>query len=370
VKFELLGQQKHARRGRLTFERGTVETPTFMPCGTYGSVKAMLPRDIEASGAQIVLGNTFHLMLRPGTQVIKEHGGLHEFMGWSHPILTDSGGFQVFSLGDLRQISDAGVTFRSPVNGDKVFLSPESSMSVQKDLGSDIVMIFDECTPFPATRQQARDSMELSLRWAKRSKAAHELDDSDARQAALFGIVQGGMFEDLRKESLQGLVEIGFDGYAIGGLSVGEPKDQMMAVIDYLALEMPEDKSRYLMGVGTPADLMECVRKGIDMFDCVMPTRNARNGYLFTSHGVVKIRNAVHRHDTGPLDNACTCYTCTNFTRAYLHHLDKCGEILSSQLNTIHNLNYYQTLMTGMRTAIETSQLDEYIGDVYAGWTK
>lgn len=330
----------------------------------------MLPRDIELSGTQILLGNTFHLMLRPGTQIIKDHGGLHDFMGWSRPILTDSGGFQVFSLGDLRQISDAGVTFRSPVNGDKVFLSPEFSMSVQRDLGSDIVMIFDECTPFPATRREARESMELSLRWAKRSKAAHELLVSDDHRAALFGIVQGGMFEDLRTESLQSLVEIGFDGYAIGGLSVGEPKDQMMTVIDYLAAVMPEDKPRYLMGVGTPADLMESVRRGIDMFDCVMPTRNARNGHLFTSHGVIRIRNAAHRHDTNPLDSACSCYTCVNFSRAYLHHLDKCGEILSSQLNTIHNLNYYQTLMAGMRDAIETDQLDRHIQDIYDGWIK
>lgn len=370
MKFELLGKHKHARRGRLTFARGRVETPTFMPCGTYGSVKGMLPRDIELSGTQILLGNTFHLMLRPGTQIIKDHGGLHDFMGWSRPILTDSGGFQVFSLGDLRQISDAGVTFRSPVNGDKVFLSPEFSMSVQRDLGSDIVMIFDECTPFPATRQEARESMELSLRWAKRSKAAHELLVSDDHRAALFGIVQGGMFEDLRAESLQSLVEIGFDGYAIGGLSVGEPKDQMMTVIDYLAAVMPEDKPRYLMGVGTPADLMESVRRGIDMFDCVMPTRNARNGHLFTSHGVIRIRNAAHRHDANPLDSACSCYTCVNFSRAYLHHLDKCGEILSSQLNTLHNLNYYQTLMAGMRDAIETDRLDQHIQDIYEGWIK
>lgn len=370
MKFELLGTHKHARRGRLIFARGCIETPTFMPCGTYGSVRGMLPRDIESSGTQILLGNTFHLMLRPGTQVIKEHGDLHDFMGWSRPILTDSGGFQVFSLGDLRQVSEAGVTFRSPVNGDKVFLSPESSMSAQRDLGSDVVMIFDECTPFPATQRQARESMELSLRWAKRSKAAHELLVSNAQRAALFGIVQGGMFADLRTESLRSLVDIGFDGYAVGGLSVGEPKDQMMAVIDCLVPGMPDDKPRYLMGVGTPKDLLECVRRGIDMFDCVMPTRNARNGHLFTSHGVVKIRNAAHRHDTNPLDSACNCYTCTNFSKAYLHHLDKCGEILSSQLNTIHNLNYYQALMAGMRDAIERDQLDNHIQDVYAGWTK
>jgi len=350
--------------------RGTVETPAFMPCGTYGSVKGMSPRDIEATGAQILLGNTFHLMLRPGTEVIKKHGDLHDFMGWPHPILTDSGGFQVFSLGDLRQISDAGVTFRSPVNGDKVFLSPELSMAIQRDLGSDIVMIFDECTPFPATRQETRESMELSLRWAQRSKTSHVQSPPGTGSGALFGIVQGGMFEDLREESLHGLIEIGFDGYAIGGLSVGEPKDQMMAMIDSIVPGMPADKPRYVMGVGTPADLMECVRRGIDMFDCVMPTRNARNGHLFTSRGVVKIRNAAYKQDTDQLDSDCECYTCRNFTRAYLHHLDKCGEMLGAQLNTIHNLSYYQSLMAGMREAITDGELDEFIQVVYDRWTK
>jgi len=368
MNFELLGKDSCARRGRLTFERGVVETPAFMPCGTYGSVKGMLPKDIVETGAQILLGNTFHLMLRPGTEVIEEHGDLHDFMGWSNPILTDSGGFQVFSLGDLRKISEQGVTFRSPVNGDKVFLDPESSMSVQRSLGADIVMIFDECTPYPATEQEARESMELSLRWAERSKAAHDDIQPANNPAALFGIVQGGMYPSLREKSLQGLTDIGFDGYAIGGLSVGEPKEEMISVIDQLVPEMPREKPRYLMGVGKPGDLIECVKRGIDMFDCVMPTRNARNGYLFTSRGVIKIRNAVHRHATQPLDPGCSCYTCRNFSRAYLHHLDKCGEILAAQLNTIHNLTYYQTLMSGMRQAIEDSRLDQFIAEVYAAW--
>jgi queuine tRNA-ribosyltransferase len=328
----------------------------------------MLPRDIAATGTSILLGNTFHLMLRPGTQVIQQHGDLHEFMGWSKPILTDSGGFQVFSLGDLRKISEEGVTFRSPVNGDKVFLDPESSMSVQKALGADIVMIFDECTPYPATEKQARESMELSLRWAGRSRLAHDQLQPATNKAALFGIVQGGMYPNLREESLQGLIDIGFDGYAIGGLSVGEPKTEMAAVLEHLVPGMPAHKPRYLMGVGTPSDLVECVRRGIDMFDCVMPTRNARNGYLFTSRGVVKIRNAGHRHATASLDPDCSCYTCCNFSRAYLHHLDKCGEILAAQLNTIHNLTYYQTLMAGIRSAIEQGCLDDFIDAVYAGW--
>ncbi len=368
MKFELLGKDQLARRGRLTFTRGIVETPAFMPCGTYGSVKGMLPRDIVETGASILLGNTFHLMLRPGTGVIQQHGDLHDFMGWSKPILTDSGGFQVFSLGDLRKISEEGVTFRSPVNGDKVFLDPESSMSVQLALGSDIVMIFDECTPYPATEKQASDSMELSLRWAARSRTAHDQIQPAASKAALFGIIQGGMFQDLREKSLQGLIDIGFDGYAIGGLSVGEPKAEMVAVLDHLVPMMPHEKPRYLMGVGTPSDLVECVKRGIDMFDCVMPTRNARNGYLFTSAGVVKIRNAVHRQATTALDPECSCYTCSNFSRAYLHHLDKCGEILAAQLNTIHNLTYYQTLMAGLRGAIEQGRLDDFTDAVYSAW--
>ncbi len=350
-----------ARRGKLEFPRGTVETPAFMPVGTYGTVKGMLPRDIEEIGAHIILGNTFHLMLRPGTEVVKEHGTLHDFIQWDKPILTDSGGFQVFSLGDMRKITEEGVTFKSPINGSKVELTPERSMEVQRDLGSDIVMIFDECTPYPATEEQAKESMELSLRWAKRSKAAH--GDSPS---ALFGIVQGGMYEHLRDVSLEGLTEIGFDGYAIGGLSVGEPKDEMMKVLSYITPKMPEDKPRYLMGVGKPEDLVEGVRRGVDMFDCVMPTRNARNGHLFTTEGVIKIRNAKHRHDTSTLDSECDCYTCTNFSRAYLHHLDKCQEMLGAQLNTIHNLRYYQRLMAGIRASLEEGTFDEFVQEFYA----
>ena len=361
MQFERDCQDGWARRGRLKFPRGVVETPAFMPVGTYGTVKGMLPRDIEAIGAQIILGNTFHLMLRPGTEVVKQHGDLHDFIQWQGPILTDSGGFQVFSLGKMRKISEQGVTFRSPIDGSKVELNPEIAMQVQRDLGSDIVMIFDECTPYPATDKEARDSMELSLRWAQRSKDAH--GDSPS---ALFGIVQGGMYESLRSESLAGLASIGFDGYAIGGLSVGEPKEDMIRVLDHLASEMPEDRPRYLMGVGKPQDIVEAVRRGIDMFDCVMPTRNARNGHLFTSTGVIKIRNARHRHDTGPLDAECDCYTCTQFSRSYLHHLDKCGEILGAQLNTIHNLRFYQTLMQGLRGAIAEGRLEAFVAEFYA----
>lgn len=361
MSFEKLGEDGRARRGRLTFPRGTVETPAFMPVGTYGTVKGMLPRDIHEIGAEIILGNTFHLMLRPGTEVIKAHGDLHDFTQWKGPILTDSGGFQVFSLGDMRKITEQGVTFRSPVDGSPVELSPEIAIQVQRDLGSDIVMIFDECTPYPATERQAKDSMELSLRWAERSKAAHE-----GNPAALFGIVQGGMYEELRDQSLKGLTDIGFDGYAIGGLSVGEPKEDMIRILDHLPPKMPVDKPRYLMGVGRPEDLVEAVRRGVDMFDCVMPTRNARNGYLFTSTGIVKIRNAKHRHDTAPLDERCDCYTCQNFSRSYLYHLDKCGEMLGSQLNTIHNLRFYQNLMAGLRGAIEAGTLSDFVADFYA----
>ncbi len=359
--FEKLGEDGKARRGRLTFPRGVVETPAFMPVGTYGTVKGMLPRDIEATGAQIILGNTFHLMLRPGTDVIRAHGDLHDFTQWQGPILTDSGGFQVFSLGEMRKITEQGVSFRSPVDGSPVELNPEIAMRVQRDLGSDIVMIFDECTPYPATGKQARESMEMSLRWAARSKAAH--GDSPS---ALFGIIQGGMYNDLRQRSLEGLVDIGFDGYAIGGLSVGEPKEEMIAVLDDLPARMPEDHPRYLMGVGRPEDIVEAVRRGVDMFDCVMPTRNARNGYLFTSTGIVKIRNATHRHDTTPLDAECDCYTCSHFSRSYLHHLDKCGEMLGSQLNTIHNLHYYQKVMAGLRGAIEAGTLSDFVESFYA----
>ncbi len=361
MSFEKLGEDGRARRGRLTFPRGTVETPAFMPVGTYGTVKGMLPRDIQEIGAEIILGNTFHLMLRPGTEVVKAHGDLHDFTQWQGPILTDSGGFQVFSLGEMRKITEEGVTFRSPVDGSPVELSPEIAIQVQRDLGSDIVMIFDECTPYPATERQAKDSMELSLRWAQRSKDAHE-----GNPAALFGIVQGGMYESLRDRSLEGLTDIGFDGYAIGGLSVGEPKEDMIRILDHLPPKMPEDKPRYLMGVGRPEDIVEAVRRGVDMFDCVMPTRNARNGYLFTSTGIVKIRNARHRHDTAPLDERCDCYTCKNFSRSYLHHLDKCGEMLGSQLNTIHNLRFYQNLMAGLRGAIEAGTLSDFVTDFYA----
>ena len=360
MQFERLASDGQARRGRLVFPRGTVQTPAFMPVGTYGTVKGMLPRDIREIGAEIVLGNTFHLWLRPGTDIIEAHGDLHDFMGWNGPILTDSGGFQVFSLGDMRKISEEGVKFQSPVDGSKVFLDPEKSMAIQRSLGSDIVMIFDECTPYPATEVEARVSMELSLRWAQRSKAAHQ--DSPA---ALFGIVQGGMYSRLREDSLAGLVQIGFDGYAIGGLSVGEPKDEMMAVLETMQPLLPQDKPRYLMGVGTPADLLEGVRRGIDMFDCVMPTRNARNGNIFTSRGVLKLRNARHKTCTLALDEECGCYTCENFSRAYLHHLDKCNEILGSQLNTIHNLHFYQQHMAGIRQAIEDKRLDEFAEDFY-----
>ena len=360
MKFKVSATSGRARRGELDFPRGKVQTPAFMPVGTYGTVKGMLPRDIEEIGAEIILGNTFHLMLRPGTEVVKKHGDLHDFIQWQGPILTDSGGFQVFSLGDMRKITEKGVEFKSPIDGSPVFIDPEKSMQVQRDLGSDVVMIFDECTPYPATEKQANDSMQLSLRWAERSKKAHGDNPS-----ALFGIVQGGMYESLRDESMAGLEEIGFDGYAIGGLSVGEPKEDMVRILEHLGDKMPADKPRYLMGVGKPADLVEAVLRGIDMFDCVMPTRNARNGHLFTSTGVIKIRNAVHRGETTLLDENCDCYTCQNFSRGYLHHLDKCGEILGAQLNTIHNLRYYQNLMRGLRDAIENDCLDQFVDDFY-----
>ena len=360
MRFELDTTDGLARRGRLVFDRGTVETPAFMPVGTYGTVKGMPPRDITGIGAEIILGNTFHLWLRPGVDIISAHGDLHDFMGWQQPILTDSGGFQVFSLGDMRRVAEEGVTFKSPVNGDKVFLDPETSMNIQRALGSDIVMIFDECTPYPATVEQARESMELSLRWARRSKTAH-----GDNPAALFGIVQGGMYPALRQESLSGLMDIGFDGYAIGGLSVGEPKEEMISVLDAIGNALPRLQPRYLMGVGTPADLLESVRRGIDMFDCVMPTRNARNGHLFTSKGPIKLRNARHKTSTQPVDENCDCYTCKHFTRAYLHHLDKCNEILASQLCTIHNLRYYQNHMAGIRSAIAAGELDSFASEFY-----
>ncbi|MBB3232473.1 queuine tRNA-ribosyltransferase [Halomonas stenophila] len=359
--FERLASDGRARRGRLTFPRGTVETPAFMPVGTYGTVKGMTPESVEEIGAEIILGNTFHLWLRPGTEVIEAHGDLHDFAQWERPILTDSGGFQVFSLGEMRKITEEGVHFRSPVDGAKVFMGPEESMAVQRSLGSDIVMIFDECTPYPASVEEARRSMEMSLRWARRSRDAH--GDSPS---ALFGIIQGGMYPELRKQSLDGLEAIGFDGYAIGGLSVGEPKAEMIAVLDYLPEWMPADKPRYLMGVGKPEDLVEGVRRGVDMFDCVMPTRNARNGHLFTAEGTVKIRNAKHRHDAAPLEADCDCYTCRHFSRAYLHHLDRCGEMLGSMLNTIHNLRHYQRLMAGLRGAIEAGTLAHFVEGFYA----
>ena len=360
MQFEIAGQDGQARTGHLLFSRGRVDTPAFMPVGTYGTVKAMTPEEVANSGAGIILGNTFHLMLRPGVEIIRQHGTLHDFMHWDGPILTDSGGFQVYSLGDLRKITEAGVTFQSPVNGDTVFMGPEESMRVQRDLGSDIVMVFDECTPYPATRDEARRSMELSLRWAQRSHDAHA-----GNPAALFGIVQGGMYGDLRLASLAGLHETGFDGYAIGGLSVGEPPDERARVLADLLPHMPIAAPRYLMGVGKPEDIVEAVRFGVDMFDCVLPTRNARNGHLFVSSGVIRLRNSRYRTDTRPLEECCPCYTCRNYSRSYLYHLDKCGEILGSRLNTIHNLTYYQRLMAGMREAIARQALGEWIRDFY-----
>jgi len=361
MKFNLLNTDGLARRGQLVFERGVVETPAFMPVGTYGTVKGMTPEELDSTNAHICLGNTFHLMLRPGTEIIKQHGDLHDFMHWEKPILTDSGGFQVFSLGAMRKITEEGVTFRSPINGEKILLTPEKSMQVQRDLGSDIVMIFDECTPFPATIEEAERSMQLSLRWAKRSK-----DEHGDNPSALFGIIQGGMYEGLRDVSLAGLEDIGFDGYAIGGLSVGEPKPDMMRIVKHTAPKIPANKPRYLMGVGKPEDIVESVRRGIDMFDCVMPTRNARNGHLFVSEGVIKIRNAKHKTDTSPLDEKCDCYTCKNYSRSYLHHLDKCNEILGARLNTIHNLRYYQIVMEGLREAISENRLDQFVAEFYA----
>lgn len=360
MEFKLKNTDGHARRGQINFSRGSIETPVFMPVGTYGTVKSLAAEDLSGIGVQIILSNTFHLMLRPGVEVIKSHKGLHDFMHWHKPILTDSGGFQVFSLGALRKIAEEGVTFKSPINGNEIFMGPEESIQVQHDLDSDIVMIFDECTPYPATVQEVADSMRLSLRWAERSKKAHA-----DNKAALFGIVQGGMFEYLRKESAKGLLEIGFDGYAIGGLSVGETKAEMMAVLDFLHPELPVDKPRYLMGAGTPEDLVEAVRRGIDMFDCVMPTRHARNGHLFTSSGVIKIRNSQYEFDTRPLDELCLCHTCQNYSRSYLRHLDKCKEMLGSRLNTIHNLYYYLQLMQRMRKAIENIEFDDFVKKFY-----
>lgn len=356
MSFEIAATDGKARTGKIKFPRGEVATPAFMPVGTYGTVKGLTPEQVRGTGADILLGNTFHLMLRPGTETINAHGDLHDFIGWDRPILTDSGGFQVFSLGEMRKINEEGVTFSSPVDGAKIFLGPESAIDVQHALGSDIIMVFDECTPYPATREQARESMELSMRWAGRCKEAH-----GEHTSALFGIVQGGMYSDLREESLAGLVELGFDGYALGGLSVGEPKNEMRDVIQHCGALLPAEKPRYLMGVGTPQDIVYAVTQGIDMFDCVMPTRNARNAHLFTSKGLLRLRNKRFRQDTKPLDENCRCYTCQNFSRAYLHHLDKCREMLGAQLNTIHNLHYYQDLMAGLRNAIARGELADFV---------
>ena len=353
--FELLKTDGKARRGRMTLTHGVVETPVFMPVGTYGAVKAMSPAALETVDAQIILGNTFHLWLRPGTEIISQFGGLHDFIGWNRPILTDSGGFQVFSLGAMRKLTEEGAKFASPIDGSRLFLSPEVSMQIQYALNSDIVMQLDECTPYiingrPATKEEAAQSMQLSMRWAQRSK------DEFVRNGnpnALFGIVQGGMFTDLREESLAGLMDIGFDGIAVGGLSVGEPKEEMYRVMAYIGAALPSEKPHYLMGVGTPEDLVEGVSNGIDLFDCVMPSRNARNGWLFTRFGDIRIRNARYRNDQKPLDDTCQCYTCRHFSRAYLHHLNRVGEILGAQLSTIHNLHYYLQLMAEMRSAIE-----------------
>ena len=362
MKFTLLNTDDHARRGRLELAHGVVETPIFMPVGTYGSVKAMSPVELEDIHAQIILGNTFHLWLRPGLDVIRRFGGLHRFMGWNKPILTDSGGFQVFSLGAMRKITEEGVKFASPINGDRLFLSPEVSMQIQRVLNADIVMQFDECTPYeidgrPATREEAASSMRMSLRWAKRSLDEFQREENPN---ALFAIVQGGMFEALRDESLAGLETMDFDGVAIGGLSVGEPKEDMQRILAHTGPKLPAHKPHYLMGVGTPEDLVEGVANGIDMFDCVMPTRNARNGWLFTRFGDIKIKNARYKDEEQPLDDSCTCYTCKNFSRAYLHHLHRCGEILGARLNTIHNLHYYLELMQAMRNAIDEHRFTEF----------
>ena len=367
--FELLARDGAARRGRLSFDRGTVETPAFMPVGTYGSVKAMTPRDLTDLGAEIILGNTFHLYLRPGLDIVEKFAGLHRFIGWDRPILTDSGGFQVFSLAHKRKLAEEGVTFASPVDGSKVFLSPEVSMRIQTVLDSDIAMIFDECTPYPATEKQAEDSMAMSLRWAERSRRAFdELQRGNWRQPnALFGIVQGGVYEPLRRRSAEGLVRIGFDGYAVGGLAVGEPEDERNRTLDFTVGMLPTDKPRYLMGVGRPEDIVEAVRRGVDMFDCVMPTRNARNGFLFVPEGTLRIRNAKFADDTRVIEEGCDCYACANgFSRAYLRHLDRCNEILASTLATHHNLRHYQRLMAGLRGAIAAGTLEDFIAAFYA----
>jgi queuine tRNA-ribosyltransferase len=370
VKLTITARSASARRGELEFRRGRVRTPAFMPVGTYGTVKSVSPEEVRDTGADMILGNTFHLMLRPGPTVIRKHGGLHEFMHWQGPILTDSGGFQVFSLAALRKLGEEGVRFQSPVNGDEVFLTPEKSMEVQHDLNSDVTMIFDECTPYPATETEARESMQLSLRWARRSRTRFdELRAAEpARGEALFGIVQGGIYPELREASLAGLEDIGFDGYAVGGLAVGEPEDERIAVLEELLPKMPDDRPRYLMGVGSPVDIAEAVLRGIDMFDCVIPTRHARNGQLFTTRGVVKFRHARYADDTSPPDPDCACYTCSNYSLAYLRHLEKCGEILGPRLATLHNLYYYQQLMEDLRGAIEAGTLAGHVRALRAAY--
>lgn len=360
MKFDVLNMDGQARRGRMSFARGIVETPVFMPVGTCAAVKTMTTDELRDLGCRIILGNTFHLILRPGIEIIRQHGGLHEFMHWHGPILTDSGGYQVYSLAQTRKITEEGVTFRSPVDGTAIFLGPEQAITAQHGLNSDIVMIFDDCIPYPATEEQTRASMEMSLRWAQRSRIAH-----DQHHAALFGIVQGGMVPDLRSESVQGLLDIGFDGYAIGGLSVGEPRETMQHILAHTSPRLPRNKPRYLMGVGTPEDIVTAVQLGVDMFDCVLPTRNARNGHLFTSSGVIRIRNAEHRQSLLPIDEKCSCYTCRNYTRSYLHHLDKTGEMLGARLNTLHNLFYYHCLLHGLREAIEQGVLDKFVSEFY-----
>jgi len=371
VKFSAAEQCGMARCGELTFKRGSVRTPAFMPVGTYATVKSVTPEEVSESGAEIILGNTFHLMLRPGADIISKHGGLHEFMNWNGPILTDSGGFQVFSLAAMRKLSEEGVKFQSPVNGDEVFLTPERSIEVQHDLNSDITMIFDECTPYPASETEARESMELSLRWAQRSRDRFDQlrGEEPERGEALFGIVQGGIYDDLREQSLTGLQNIGFDGYAVGGLAVGEPEQERIAVLDALMPKMPQDKPRYLMGVGTPVDIAESVLRGIDMFDCVIPTRHARNGQLFTSRGTVKFRHARYADDTSAADPDCACYTCQNYSLAYLRHLEKCGEILGPRLATLHNLYYYQQLMESLRQAIRDDELPSAVAELRSAYS-
>ena len=372
MRFETVKSDGAARRGQLHFRRGVVQTPAFMPVGTYGSVKSVTPEEVALSGADIILGNTFHLMLRPGTPIVRQHGGLHEFMNWHGPILTDSGGFQVFSLAARAKLSEEGVKFRSPVDGDEVFLTPEKSIQVQHDLDADVAMALDECTPYPVSEDEARQSMELSLRWADRSRRQFDTlqEKEPDRGEALFGIVQGGRYDNLRRESLSGLCEIGFNGYAIGGLAVGEPDDERIEVLDKLPTIMPVDKPRYLMGVGTPLDIADTVSRGVDLFDCVMPTRHARNGHLFTSQGIVKIRNARYAADTGPLDPDCDCYTCRNYSLAYLRHLEKCGEILGPRLGTLHNLHYYQRVMKKLRTAIESGVLSRFVAELKSSYSE